>query len=102
MDSNKSNTGEIQDSKWYKLPLRDWAIIVGFIAYYINSAGANASYASKMETIVKEISDMKLIFKEMQNEQKANYRYLDERTNKTATELEVVKQRLETLERTVR
>lgn len=104
MDTNTTNNNgkELQkqpeEAKWYKIPLRDWAIIIGFVAYYVNSAGANATYNTKIETIVNDVSEMKTIFKEMQQQQKTDYKYLEDKNNKMATEIEVLKQRVQNLE----
>lgn len=94
---NSQNTSETIE-KLSRIPLKDWAIIIGIIGgiltYYINTAGSNAKSVAQNEQVLKEISEMKSLIKEIQVENRNNYKELDKRTTDNSVSIKVLEQRL--------
>lgn len=103
MDINKNDNEQEKPQWWSKVTLKDWAIIVGIFlgagGIWVNLAAANAMSESQMRVIAKELSDVNTILKEMQQKQENNYNKLDVRITDNMVGLEVVKNRIENIER---
>lgn len=89
MDSNKDNAW------WTKGSLKDWAIIVGLVVYFVSSQwGASSKQdmtSMKLEQVQKDVSEINSTVKEMSRETKVNLRDIEMRQNKIELEIEILK-----------
>ena len=76
------------DSAWYaKVPLKDWAIIVGIIAHFLNSSANLAKLNEAYITLSKSIDSINLTLKENEKAGLLNHSAQDKRV--TALEYEI-------------
>ena len=80
------------DSAWYaKVPLKDWAIIVGIIAHFLNSSANLAKLNEAYITLSKSIDSINQTLKENERKSIDNNIAHDKRVSALEYEVKIIK-----------
>lgn len=107
MDDNKNSSKTNNETNWLsKSTLKDWQVIVGLLVVlgggWWNLATNNANTKSEMGVLTKEIAELKVIVKDGNAEQKEANNVITKGTNANTVGIEILKVRVENIEKTLK
>lgn len=100
LTNQDNNKPEVKaEAKWYEIPLKDWAVIISALTFLISNAGSKAGSEEKLTDFTKNLTEINTSIKDLSQKYENKFNELGEKFNNQAIQIEVLKQRVESLEK---